>query len=401
MGATREVWVTGIGLLSTLWVDLTGQLEALYSPGNETRPSGSKRAFGPYPVHALPAIDFSAQIASRAELRQMGVWQRIGVYAAGLALADAGLTGYADVLGDMGLAVAAGNGERDMSLDTQVLSAMRHVMVPAQGLNALLANGLRPTLYLCELSNLLAGNVQIIHKVTGSSRTYKGEEMAGVCALEDAWRRIGAGQSDVILVGGALNAEREDLLLGYELGCNLWPHPYAPVWQRREAGGGFIPGSAGAFLVLEASPHARARGAKAYARIAAIASDRSSREPGAAGRTLEELIAAVGGEHLPVLSGASGVEPVTSEERAVLQRHASAIRAYGSRLGHTVEAHAPLGVALGALALGQGAFYPPFEHSAVEQPFHGKPEEMLVTCLGHWRGEGVIKLGRIAEEATA
>ena len=79
--------------------------------------------------------------------------------------------------------------------------------------------------------------------MTGSSRTFKGEEIAGVSVYENAFRRISAGQGEVFLVGGALNAEREDLLLSYELGRNLWPHDYKPVWSRKADGGGFIPGS--------------------------------------------------------------------------------------------------------------------------------------------------------------
>ncbi|MFX6269903.1 beta-ketoacyl synthase N-terminal-like domain-containing protein, partial [Acinetobacter baumannii] len=90
----------------------------------------------------------------------------------------------------------------------------------------------RPTLFLAQLSNLLAGNISIIHNVTASSRTFMGEEMAGLSAIENAVRRVQAGQADVVLVGGALNAERADLLLGYELGHNLWAHPFLPVWQR-------------------------------------------------------------------------------------------------------------------------------------------------------------------------
>ncbi|MGL1710509.1 hypothetical protein ACSTJN_23455, partial [Vibrio parahaemolyticus] len=77
--------------------------------------------------------------------------------------------------------------------------------------------------------NLLAGNIQIVLKATGSSRTFKGEEIAGVSAVENAVRRIGAGQGKLFLVGGALNAEREDLLLGYELGHNLWRGPFRSV----------------------------------------------------------------------------------------------------------------------------------------------------------------------------
>ena len=63
---------------------------------------------------------------------------------------------------------------------------------------------LRPTLFLAQLSNLLAGNISIVHGVTGSSRTFMGEEAAGVDAVRIALARISAGQSDIALVGGAL-----------------------------------------------------------------------------------------------------------------------------------------------------------------------------------------------------
>jgi 3-oxoacyl-[acyl-carrier-protein] synthase II len=229
--------------------------------------------------------------------------------------------------------------------------------------------------------------------------------MAGISAIENAVRRIRSDQGDLFLVGGALNAEREDLLLGYELGCNLWAHPFAPVWQRRDAGGGFVPGSVGAFLVLEARSHAEARGAHGYARIGAVASDRARRtQPGDIRDSVATMFQAMAGDLAPgplaVLSGASGVEPVTGEELEFVaqlagQGFAPAVRAYGSRLGHAVEAHFPLGVALAALALAQGTFYPPFDASGVERPFEGPLERILVTGLGHWRGEGLALIERI------
>ncbi len=54
-------------------------------------------------------------------------------------------------------------------------------------------NDLRPTLFLAQLSNLLAGNISIVHGVTGSSRTFMGEESAGVDAVRIALARIAAG----------------------------------------------------------------------------------------------------------------------------------------------------------------------------------------------------------------
>ena len=57
---------------------------------------------------------------------------------------------------------------------------------------------LRPTLFLAQLSNLLAGNISIVHGVTGSSRTFMGEEAAGIDAVRIALSRIQAGQSDIM-----------------------------------------------------------------------------------------------------------------------------------------------------------------------------------------------------------
>jgi 3-oxoacyl-[acyl-carrier-protein] synthase II len=225
-----------------------------------------------------------------------------------------------------------------------------------------------------------------------------GEEMAGLAAVENAWRRIAAGQADLVLVGGALNAEREDLLLGYELGHNVWRGPYAPLWERREEGGGFIPGSVGAFLVLEARAHAEARGANAYAQISDIATDRCSRSAGEAMRSMIELFERVSAKSLPgplpIFSGASGVEPVTSEEIAFFDYLTTraiepVVRGYGSEVGHGVEAHFPAGIALAALALRYGRLPDAHNGSAIERPSPGTIERALLTCVGHWRGEGL------------
>jgi 3-oxoacyl-[acyl-carrier-protein] synthase II len=185
--------------------------------------------FAPYAVHPLAAIDFARQIPKTSDQRQMERWQRIGVYSAGLALSDAGILGEPALLDRIDLAIAAGNGERDLALDGRLLETVGPAESSRAALNQYLIKGLRPTLYLGQLSNLLAGNISIVHKATGSSRTFKGEEMAGVAALEDAVRRLGAGQSELILVGGALNAEREDLLLNLELGGALLHGNYRPV----------------------------------------------------------------------------------------------------------------------------------------------------------------------------
>ena len=155
----------------------------------------------------------------------------------------------------MDMIVAAGGGERDAQVDLDVAGRRRQgARSPEAFVNERLMNDLRPTLFLAQLSNLLAGNISIVHGVTGSSRTFMGEESAGVDAVRIAHARIAAGQSDLALVGGAYNAERWEVMLHFALGA--LPHRATSprrVWERA----GMALGTIGAFLVLEEKSHAR------------------------------------------------------------------------------------------------------------------------------------------------
>jgi 3-oxoacyl-[acyl-carrier-protein] synthase II len=236
---------------------------------------------------------------------------------------------------------------------------------------------LRPTLFLAQLSNLLAGNIGIVHGITGASRTFMGEEQAGVDAVRTAHARIAAGQAEVMLVGGSYNAERQDMLLLFELGGYLRQGDFAPVFER-ESAPGLITGSASAFLVLESAERAAARGATVLARLDAVVATRSKRQPGAVEAALRGLLADLG----PVapgalaVSAATGVAGVTAEEAAALATLPQVRRvAAGDLLGHAVEAAFPVSVALAAAALSKG-----------------QAREAIVTGAGHWRGEGAARL---------
>ena len=393
----EQVWITGIGLISSLGVGIDEHWNKLHGE-TPPRPVIDEGRFAPYTVHPMPEIDVAQQIPRTSDQRQMDRWQKFGVYAAGLALQDAGIAGNDALLDKTDLCIAAGNGERDIALDSRILATADADADAASRLNTELMTGLRPTLYLVQLSNLLAGNISIIHKATGSSRTFKGEEMAGVSAIKNAVDRIKAGQGDLFLVGGALNAEREDFLLGCELTGSLYRGPHQSVWDRQGENDGFIPGSVGLFLVLESSSHAKARGAMPYAQIGGIASDRSPRAPGdiaaTASTLLKELPLDTSNRELFVMSGASGVRATTAEELQFLSDVQKAgiepvIRAWGSIFGHTHEAHFLVGIALAALALSKSEFYPPFDRSGVEHTRKPWADQILVTTFGHWRGEGL------------
>src|SRR5580704_2021749 len=256
-----EVWITGIGLASSLGEGLDANWEALQSG----RITVDDKTFAPYVVHPLAQINLDAQIPKKGDQRQMEAWQRIGTYAAGLALQSAGVKNDKEILGRMDMVIAAAGGERDIKVDLAILNAKTKGNAPPGFLNERLMSDLRPTLFLAQLSNLLAGNIAIVHGVTGSSRTFMGEEGSGVDAAKIALARIAAGQSDIALIGGSHNGERKEMLMLYEFDDFNLRNKYAPVWARTGKPG-FALGSVGTFLVMESKAHAQARGAKPYAR---------------------------------------------------------------------------------------------------------------------------------------
>jgi 3-oxoacyl-[acyl-carrier-protein] synthase II len=217
-----------------------------------------------------------------------------------------------------------------------------------------------------------------------------GEEASGVDAVRIALSRLIGGTGDIFLVGGAFNAEREDMLLLFEMGGALLHGPFAPVWSRTAQGGGLVLGSLASFLVIEEKAHALARGARPYARLTAVHSGRSRRNPGDVTAAVAEHLDALGPldpASAAVISGAVGAEPATSEERAALAGRGLAVRATASLIGAGIEAQFPANVALAAMALSNGTLFPPTEQGGIETPLAGPLKQVAVTSVGHWRGE--------------
>ncbi len=385
--SANDVVITGVGIVSCLGAGRAAHEAALFS-GAAPKAIVDEERFAPYPVHPLPEIDWSEQIAKRGDQRQMENWQRLGVFAAGLALEDAGMKDNLELCGSMDMIVAAGGGERDVKVDSLIVDEALKRNDREELLNEKLTTELRPTLFLAQLSNLLAGNISIVHKVTGSSRTFMGEEGAGVSAVETAAARIRAGQSSHALVGGAFNAERSDIILMVE---GIQAHAtgkWAPLWSRdKSAGGGMILGSAGAFLVLESRAHAEARGAKIYAVLEQVEGDRGTRDAGKMEARLDRMM---DGAAAPLIfSGASGMHDLTAREKSYLDARfpQAAIRGFAGVVGHSVEAQFPLGLALAALCIDKGEMPTVFDENN-ERAVGDAPDAALVTLVGHQRGEG-------------
>jgi len=396
--AKVDVWITGVGIMSAAGEGMEAHLNALKA----AKPLGvDDQEHAPFLIHKLAEPEWANQI-SRRDMRQMERWQQIGTYAAGLALEDAGVKDDGELCGQMDMIVAAGGGERDEEVDTAIMAEARTTNDTDALLADKLSNDLRPTLFLAQLSNLLAGNISIVHKVTGSSRTFMGEEGAGISALQKAAARIASGQSQIALAGGGYNAERSDMLLFFSLGGFAQEGVFKPVGERSEATDGLAPGSIGAFLVLESADHAKKRGATPYAKLSPVAVGYGPRDGEKEVKRMRDVVTKAGASDADlILSGASGVPAITAAENTILADTApdTPRRAFGTLFGHGVETQFPLGVALGALAVRTGTTVPPFE-TAENDGAAKAPQSVLVTCVGHNRAEGAALVCAVDAQST-
>jgi 3-oxoacyl-[acyl-carrier-protein] synthase II len=383
----QDVLITGVGLVSCLGEGIETHLKALRNARQGTlTPLINTTRFQDYPVHALAPVSFDTQIPKKSDQRQMEGWQRMGVHAAGLALEHAGLKGNVESLSALHLIVAAGGGERDQNADSAILTDMVHAENPLEMLNERLMSDIRPTLFLAQLSNLLAGNISIVHGVTGASRTFMGEEQAGVDALRTAQARIASGQAEAILVGGSFNGERDDVIMQYALNNVLFKgQTPQPVFARKAPHDGFVFGSGGAFVLLESARHAAARHVRALAKLNSVVVGRAKRSAssGESSRddlktTLNALLKTMGSNKLDFfLSNATGIANITDIEREVLtsQSPRTPVIATGDLVGHTLEAQSLFSVALAALSV------------------HAQDADRVgIISVGHQRGEGVMSV---------
>ena len=399
----RDVWITGCGLISTLGEGRAAHWESLAKPeGWQNRVDSTTLA--PHPVYPMAPLDLDKFIPRKGDQRAMGPLMHYGCYAAGMALSEAGVAGNEALLARTHMIVASPGGERDIAVDEQILATYAATPNADSWLNEMLATNLRPTLFLAQLPNLFAGNISIVHGVSGSSRTFMGEESAGLDATRIAFERISAGQGDLFLVGSAFNAIRPEALMMFEPFGLQRESPVPPLWQR--ANRGIAVGSVGAFLVMEAREHAQARGVPGLAQLSAVEAGYSDRRPGSAAREaerqLKRIVEEPGLNISGTLSGACGSGQITAEEHEFLARHPDVgpVRGTAAALGHTMEATFLANLGLAITCLEQGRLFPPLAFAgSPADPIEARPsaamERMLVTGWGHYRGEGTALIERI------
>ena len=275
--------------------------------------------------------------------------------------------------------VAADGGERDVPTDTAILDGLK----TARDARRHSSTSVSPTTSARRSSwrsfrTSLAGNISIVHKVTGSSRTFMGEEIAGV------ERRRGRLAAHRRRPGRHLPRRRRvprrpqgHRCSNCALGGILWAGEHLPIWAAAREGRRRDLGSVGAFLVLEAREHAEARGRKPYAKLLDVHTDQSRRRPGDVAAKLTrqfDEIAPPGSAPVAVLSARPACAQATREERELLGRiDRGRPGRYGAGHGNACSAAATSATfrrwpASPPSRSRAGGFYRPFDATGFETP---------------------------------
>ena len=253
------------------------------------------------------------------------------------------------------------------------------------------SSDLRPTLFLAQLSNLLAGNISIVHGVVGSSRTFMGEEASGADAVRVACARIAAGQGDLFLVGGSYNAQRPDIAAARRDGSVAVEAAYRRCLG---ASGGWRWHGAGLRGLFPGDRELRARRQARHARDGAHRGTRHRSLPASVRRGYRDRRTAAC-DNTPS-SAATACRrdfrrhrrcSATAEEMALLGGLGLPVRGTATAVGHSLEPSFPANLALAALSLSRRRLFAPLEPD--EQPMTDELRQVLVTSWGHWRGEAL------------
>ncbi|MFO0624869.1 MAG: beta-ketoacyl synthase N-terminal-like domain-containing protein [Polyangiales bacterium] len=262
MPTSREVVVTGIGLVTPLGLDLATTWSALCAgrsgvdritrfdaTTHRTRIAAEVKGFDP-----LAWVD-------PKKVRETDRFTQFALAAAQMAWADAGLDRHP--VGDRGGAIV-GSGMGGLETIEH-----HHETLRTRG-----AAKLSPYFIPATIANLAAGQVAMRLGLRGPNYCITSACASGAHALGEAGRWIARGAVDVMVAGGAEATITPLGIGGFDAMRALSSRNDEPARASRpfDAGrDGFVMGEGAGIMVLESRAHAEARGATIYATLAATA----------------------------------------------------------------------------------------------------------------------------------
>jgi len=302
----RNVVITGLGAVSALGVGAASLWEGLLKGASGIRPIAGFDASG-FPCRLGGEVGSADQPFSakdhvpkhyRKAVKVMARDIELAVAAAKAAVVDAGLATRATLPEDstdpatyrgerMGCHIGAGLIAAEADELAEALASARTgedaVDLKKWGSGGM--ESLTPLWLLKYLPNMLACHVTILHGCEGPSNTITCAEASGLLSIGESMRVIERGSADLCFSGGAESRMNYMGLLRMDFAgrvARCGPgdsvsdvlRPFDPTSR-----GGLI-GEAGGLVILEEEGTAKARGARAYARLAGIGAGHSLQRPG-------------------------------------------------------------------------------------------------------------------------
>jgi 3-oxoacyl-[acyl-carrier-protein] synthase II len=255
---SREVWITGIGLITPLGIGWQENWAALCNGQSGVRPI---RSFDPEDLKTRVAGEvpegFEKAFSSTCRLPfpdRYARFTQFALLAGQQAVEDAGLD-------------LKGTDRRRVGISMGVGVGSLHYLLPVN--DALQKKGgdvksvMDHNFVVKFMSNAATAQLSIRHGIEGPSTTVSSACASGGQAIGLAIDWIRDGRADVVLAGGAESTVTRLVLHAYnQVGALSTSNESRPFDRRRD---GFVMSEGAAVLILESAEHARGRGAACYA----------------------------------------------------------------------------------------------------------------------------------------
>jgi len=255
----RRVVVTGLGVISPLGLTVKDTWNSILAghSGIETITSFDVSAFSSRIGGTVKDFDVTKYISVK-EVKKMDTFIHYGMAASIEAIADAGLE------------ITEANAER---IGIAIGSGIGGLPGIEKGHQAYLQGGPRkisPFFVPSNLINMIGGNLSIKYGIKGPNYAIVTACATGTHNIGDAARLIEAGDTEVMIAGGAEMATSPVGLGGFAAARALSTRNDSPPLASRpweQDRDGFVLSDGAAVIVLEAYEHAKQRGAKIYAEL--------------------------------------------------------------------------------------------------------------------------------------
>ncbi len=267
MNQTSRIVITGTGAVCGAGLTIDTIWEAIVNGRSALAPISRWDATGwPVKVAAeVRGVDNRTLVEDRKLHKLILRTDLFGIYAAGAAIQQSGLTAHRDALDPAGAAqfndrsgVISGSGGGTYQNSYDFFPALSAVGGDLSKFGAESCSTVNPMWLLRNLPNNVLCHVGIRHNFKGTNACITNQCVSGIMAVAEAAAAIRAGEADrVIAVGHDTPIDAETVLNYYQVGL-MSPNALRPFDRRRD---GTVFGEGAAAVMLEKAEAAAARGA--------------------------------------------------------------------------------------------------------------------------------------------